>query len=55
MSFGIGVFMNESNETEIGEVDHFPATGYEVIVSNWLEQIRSSSSVDELIELEEIN
>jgi hypothetical protein len=47
--------MNKSNVTEIGEVDHSPATAYEVIVLNWLEQIRSSSSADELIELEEIN
>jgi hypothetical protein len=47
--------MNESNVTEICEVDHIPATSYEVIVLNWLEQIRSSSSADELIELEEIN
>jgi hypothetical protein len=35
--------------------ESFPVPGYEVIVLNWLEQIRSSSSADELIELEEIN
>jgi hypothetical protein len=47
--------MNESNVTEIDEVDHFPATSYEVIVLTWLEQIRSEASVYELKELEEIS
>lgn len=28
--------------------------GYEVTVRNWIEQLRSATSVDELIELEEI-
>jgi hypothetical protein len=47
--------MNESNVTEIGEVDHFPATGYEMIVLTWLEQLRSEASVYELNELEEMS
>jgi hypothetical protein len=35
--------------------ESYPVQGYEVMLLNWLEQIRSSSSADELIELEEIN
>jgi hypothetical protein len=35
--------------------ESFPVPGYEVIVLDWLEQIRSESSADELIKLEEIN
>lgn len=39
------VFDNEGSD---------PIPGYEVTVWNWIEQLRSSTSVDELIELEEI-
>jgi hypothetical protein len=32
----------------------YPVSGYEVIVLNWLEELRSATSVDEPIESEEI-
>lgn len=42
----------------IGEVfyneESYLVPGYEMIVWNWIEQLRSVTSVDELIDLEEV-
>jgi hypothetical protein len=39
---------------ELKGQESYPIPGYEVTVRNWIEQLRSATSVDELIELEEI-
>jgi hypothetical protein len=41
-------------EEKTDNEESYPVPGYEVIVFNWLEQLRSATSADELIELEEI-
>ena len=46
--------MNELEEHVFDYEESYPIPGYEVTVRNWIEQLRSATSVDELIELEEI-
>lgn len=43
-----------SIEEKADNEETYPVPGYEVIVLNWLEQIQCATSVEELIELEEI-
>ena len=53
--------MNSSDVSERPRIEEktdneegYPIPGYEVIVLNWFEQLRSTISVDELIELEDV-
>lgn len=48
------IYMNELKGDVFDNEESDPIPGYEVTVWNWIEQLRSSTSVDELIELEEI-
>jgi hypothetical protein len=48
------ICMNEPKGHVFDNEESYPITGYEVTVRNWIEQLRSATSVDELIELEEI-
>jgi hypothetical protein len=40
---------------EYDEDDDSPFPGYEEVISNWLEELASSTSQDELRELEEVS
>jgi hypothetical protein len=46
--------MNELKGHVLDNEESYHIPGYEVTVRNWIEQLRSATSVDELIELEEI-
>ncbi|MDQ3977566.1 MAG: hypothetical protein M3264_13670 [Thermoproteota archaeon] len=46
--------MNELKGYVFDNEESYPILGYEVTVRNWIEQLRSATSVDELIEWEEI-
>lgn len=48
------ICMNEPKRHVFDYEESYPILGYEVTVRNWIEQLRSATSVDELIELEEI-
>jgi hypothetical protein len=48
------ICMNELKGHVFDNEESYPIPGYEVTVRNWIEQLRSATSVDELIELEEI-
>ena len=48
------ICMHELNGHVFDYEESYPITGYEVTVRNWIDQLRSATSVDELIELEEI-
>jgi hypothetical protein len=41
-------------EEKTDDDESYPVPGYEMIVLNWLEQLQSATSVDNLIESEEI-
>jgi hypothetical protein len=44
----------EGFDDEDDEDDNGPVTGYEEVILNWLEELASSTSQDELEELEEV-
>ena len=46
--------MGQVNDYEDDEDDSSPVPGYEEVILNWLEELASSTSQDELSELEEV-